>query len=155
MRRRAREPERGVVVAQRPLLDLLRDRGVRRSQQPDTFVAQRLGRGDVLGGADGLVLGPDPLVVGNDPAVAEHPSPLQVADGLDPAADDGRVDRVVLAVQADVVVPRQPARDPPADERRDRRQRQHRRPSASIRSLGAQPSAHRERVFTVAGQLLI
>ena len=74
-----------------------------------------------------LMPGPDPLVVGDGPAVAERPDPVQVGDDLDPAADHGRVDRVVVGVQPDVVVARQPGRGPPPGRRGDRRQRQHRR----------------------------
>jgi hypothetical protein len=48
-----------------------------------------------------------------------------VGADVDPAADRGRVDRVVVGVEADVVVARQPGRQPPADHRRDRRQRDH------------------------------
>ena len=76
---------------------------------------------------------------------AEGPDPVQPGDHLDPPADHGRVDRVVVGVQADVVVAGQPRRGPPPGRRRDRRQGQHRGRSAAIRSAGAQPSARRGR----------
>ena len=95
--------------------------------------------------------GPDPFVVGDQPAVAERPDPVQVGDHLDPAADHRRVDRVVVGVQPDVVITCQP--------RRRRATPSPARPAATvsiaarsavIRSVGAQPSARRRRVFTSA-----
>ena len=75
----------------------------------------------------------------------------QVGDDLDAAADHRRVHRVVVAVQAHVVVTRQPRRGPPPGRRRDRRQRRASPArSAAIRSVGAQPSARRGRVLTSA-----
>ena len=91
-------------------------------------------------------------MVGDDPALAVDLDPVQVGDDLDPAADHARVDRVVVGVQADVVVAGQPCRGPPPDRWRDRRQRQHRGRSAAIRSVGAHPNARRRRVFTIASQ---
>ena len=84
--------------------------------------------GDMLGVADRLVPGPDPGMVRDHPPVAEHLDPGQVGHHLDPAADDRRVHRVVVAVQPDVVVPGQPGRDSPPGRRRHRRQRDHRGP---------------------------
>ena len=120
------EAEGGVVVAQAADLDL--GCGGRAGDSPMRLRAQQPSpRLDMRRVGDGLVLGPDPVVVGHDPPVAEHPHPVQVGDDLDPAADHRRVHGVVVAVQAHVVVPRQPGRGPPPGRRRDRRQRQHRR----------------------------
>ncbi len=69
--------------------------------------------------------GPDPLVVGNELAVADRPHPGQIGNHLDPAADHTRVHRIIVAVQANVVIARQPTRGPPPGRRRHRRQRQH------------------------------
>ena len=60
---------------------------------------------------DGLVLGPDPLVIGDDPAVTQHPHPVQIRHDLDPAADHGRIDGIVVGVQPDVMITRQPGED--------------------------------------------
>ena len=72
--------------------------------------------------------GPAAPMVGDQPPVAPDPHPVQVGADLDAAADHRRVDRVVVAVQADVVVARQPQRGAPPGHRRHRRQRQHRGP---------------------------
>ena len=59
------QAERGVVVGQRPDLDL----GLGcRPQDRDPLAAQRLRRGDVRRVGDGLVPGPGPLVVGDQAA---------------------------------------------------------------------------------------
>ena len=80
----------------------------------------------VLGVGDALMPGPAAFVFGDQPAGAEHAHPLEVGDHLDPATDRGRVDGVVVAVQTDVVITRQPHRHPPPVIGVDRRQRQHR-----------------------------
>ena len=64
----------------------------------------------MVGIADALVPGPGPLVVGDELPAAPGPDPVQARDDLDPAADRGRVDGVVVGVQADVVVAGQPQR---------------------------------------------
>ena len=82
-----------------------------------------------MGGVgDGHVAGPDPGVVGDEPPVETHPDPFQVGGDVDHPADRGRVDGVVVGVDADVVVAAQPdlVRQPTVQ--RDRRQRQHRCP---------------------------
>jgi hypothetical protein len=73
-----------------------------------------------------LMFGPDPLVVGDDAPIAQHPDPVQVGGDLDPPPDYRRVHRVVVAVQAHVVIARQPLRRPPAHHRGDRWQGEHR-----------------------------
>ena len=100
----------------------------RRRTRSSATPAQQLGRDQVLEVADRLVLGPDPSVVGDRRALAGHPHPLQVGVDLDPSSDHRGVHRVVVGVQPDVVVPRQPGRAAPTGLRGDRRQRQHRRP---------------------------
>jgi patatin-related protein len=67
--------------------------------------------------------GPAALVGGDQLPVTGHPDPVQVATHLDAAADRGRVDRVVVAVQADVMIARQPQRARPASHGRHRWQR--------------------------------
>ena len=42
---------------------------------------------------------PAPRTVGDQPPVAVHADTVQVGSHLDPAADRGRVDRVVVGVQ--------------------------------------------------------
>ena len=64
----------------------------------------------------------------SDRLLRRFPDAVSTGVDLDPAPDHGRVDRVVVGIEPDVVVPRQAGRGPPADLRRDRRQRQHRRP---------------------------
>jgi len=59
-------------------------------------------------------------------AVADGSDAAQVDNDLDPAADYGRVDRVVVGVDPHVVVPGQPRAPSPADGRRDWRQGNHR-----------------------------
>ena len=105
---------------------------------------------------DALVPGPD-RGRGRRPAGPSQSTRTRSrsAIDLDPAADHRRVHRVVVGVQADVVVAGQPGRGPPPGRRR--------RPaaapasparSAAIRSVGAQPNARRRRVFTSASQPL-
>ena len=77
---------------------------------------------------DRLVPSPDTIVVGHQPAVAEHPHPMQVSDDLDTSPDHRRMHRIVVGVQPNVVIPRQPRRGSPTGHRRHRRQRQHRGP---------------------------
>ena len=69
---------------------------------------------------------PDPFVVGHDPAVAHCPDPREVGDHLDTAPDHRGVHRVIVAIEADVVIASQPGRSSPPGRRRDRRQGQHR-----------------------------
>jgi hypothetical protein len=64
-------------------------------------------------------------VIGDGLALAQHPHSGQVGDDLDPPADDPRMHRVVVAVQADVVITRQPQRRPPSSRRGHRGQREH------------------------------
>ena len=117
------DAECGVVVVQAADLHLRFGNG---SQHAGPLVAQQLRRGDVFGVGDRLVPGPDPLVIGDRPSLTEHPHPGQVGDDLDAPTDDRRVHRVVVAVQADVVITRQPQRRPPPRRGRDRRQGEHR-----------------------------
>jgi hypothetical protein len=65
-------------------------------------------------------------VVGGDPALGADPDPLQVRGHVDEVADHGRVDGIVVGVDAHVVVPAEPDPVPPAQVQRDRWQRQHR-----------------------------
>jgi hypothetical protein len=122
------EAEGGVVVGQTPQLHLglvaaggLADRGT-------PVTAQLGGGGQVSRVVDGLVPRPAAPVVGDQPPVTPHPHPLQVGGHLHPPADSGRVERVVVAVQAHVVVTRQPQRAAPPGRWRHRRQGQHRGP---------------------------
>ena len=75
-----------------------------------------------------MLPGPHPGVVGDEPTVETHPDPFQVSGDGDLAADRGRVDGVVVGVDAHVVVAAEPDLVRPADRRWDRRQRQHRCP---------------------------
>ena len=86
-----------------------------------------------------------PCVSATTLPVAARVTRSQVGADLDPAADHGRVDRVVVGVDAHVVVPRQAGARVPADLRRHRRQRQHRGPVRSTRSSGRQPSTRIQR----------
>jgi hypothetical protein len=85
--------------------------------------------------------GPAAHVLGDLPPITPHPHPLQIGGHLHAAADHRRVDRVVIAVQADVVVTRQPQRARPARLWRDRRQRQHRGP-VSLDPVGGRAAQH-------------
>ena len=96
--------------------------------------------------------GPDPLMVGNQFAVAERLHPLQIGAHQHPAPDTGRVHRVVVGIQAHVVIAGQPQRGTPTGRRGHRRQRQHRGPVRADPIEGAQPSARRGRVLTIASQ---
>jgi hypothetical protein len=69
--------------------------------------------------------GPDPDVVSHEPAVEADLHPVQVSAHIDHPPDRGRLHGVVAGVQADVVVAPEPDSFPPAQARRDRRQRQH------------------------------
>ena len=92
---------------------------VRASDAPlGPLPAQRDRRRDVPGIGDRLVPCPDPLVLGDRRALADAADRVQVGDHLDPAADHRGVHRVVVAVDADVVVPRQPQRGAPPGRRR-------------------------------------
>ena len=89
-------------------------------------------------------------MVGHDLPVAGHPHPLQAGGDLDAAPDRAGVDRVVVAVQADVVVPRQPGlvRQPVTGATGGSGSIAAR--SASIRSAGRHPNARCRRVFASA-----
>src|SRR2546423_14346137 len=69
--------------------------------------------------------GPNPLMIGDELALADSPDSIQVGDDLDPPADHTGVDRVVVAIQADVVIARQPQRGSPSSRRRDWRHSKH------------------------------
>src|SRR5277367_7071794 len=104
------EAQRGVVVAQRTLLDVgFSDR----AQYPDPVTPQCPGCRDMGRIGNRLVPRPEARMIGNDPALAEHPHAPQVGDHLDTAADHRRVHRVVVAVQTDVMITSQPHRGPP------------------------------------------
>ena len=103
--------------------------------------AERAGRVQVRRISDGLLPSPAAGVVSDQPPIAADRDALQVGGQLDAAAHCGRVDRVVVAVQAHVVVARQPQRGPLPGGRRDRRQRQHGGP-VGIDSLGWGAAQH-------------
>ena len=80
---------------------------------------------------------PNPVMLGDDAPVGANPHPVQVRGDINEPADHGRVDGVVVRVEADVVVAAETDPVPPAQMQRDRRQRQHAARSASSRSTGA------------------
>lgn len=95
-------------------------------QSTDPVVAQHVRCLTVLGVGDGLMPGPHPLVIGDGLAVTEHRDPIEIRDDLDTPADHRRVHRVIVGVQPDVVIARQPGVVAPPHLRNHRRQRQHR-----------------------------
>jgi hypothetical protein len=70
---------------------------------------------------------PDPHMVGDQASLTPRPDPIQVGTDQDSAAHRRGMHRVVVAVQPDIVVPRQPQSVLPPSAGRHRRQRQHRR----------------------------
>lgn len=64
----------------------------------------------MLGVADGRMPCSDAFVIGHDAAVAERCHPVRVDDQFEASADPSRVDRVVVGVDAQVVIARQPGR---------------------------------------------
>jgi hypothetical protein len=121
------QTEGGVVVGQAAQLDLALVPTIG-STDLGSVVAQLGGGGQVPGVADCLVAGPAARMVGDQPPVTECLDSVQVGADLDAAADDCRVDRVVVAVQAHVVVTRQPQRAAPPGHRSNGWEGQHRRP---------------------------
>ncbi len=117
------EAERGVIDGKITLLDF--GFGCR-AQHAGPLTAQGPGRGMMPGIGDRLMPGPDPLVISGGLAVAQHAHPGEISDDLDPAADHGRVDRVVVGIEPDVVVAGQPGGKSPPGRRGDRRQGEHR-----------------------------
>jgi hypothetical protein len=67
-----------------------------------------LGGGDVRGVGDCDVASPDAGVIGNDTPVEAHPHSCEVSCDHDVAADRSGVDRVVVGVDAHVVVAAEP-----------------------------------------------
>jgi hypothetical protein len=119
----------------------------------DAPVTAQLGGGDQVGGiAEGLMSGPAARMVGDQPPITPRPHMVQVGGHLDAAADCGRVDRVVVAVQPYIMVARQPQRgcQPVAGATGGSGSIAAR--SALIRSAGAQPSTRRWRWLTRASQ---
>ena len=104
------QAQRGVIVSQAPDLHL---GFARRPGDRDPLAPQRFRRGGVARVGDGLVLRLDPLVAGDGLAVTQHRDMVQARGNLDPAADDRRVDGVVVGVQPDVIVTGQPQGLPP------------------------------------------
>lgn len=80
----------------------------------------------MLGIADRLVFGPDAVMIGDQGAATSDPDPAQICGDLDAPADRDRMHRVVVAVEAHVMIARQPCRGSPPDAGPDRRQCQHR-----------------------------
>jgi hypothetical protein len=80
----------------------------------------------VIGVGKRLMPGPAARMAGDQAPVAPGADTLEIGGHLDAAADHRRVHRVVVGVQAHVVVTGQPQRCPPAGRRRDWRQAQHR-----------------------------
>jgi hypothetical protein len=115
--------QRRVVVTQGPLLDVEFGHLV---QHRDPFAAQRPAGRDVLGIRNRLMPRPDPFVIGHDAAVAERPHSVQVGDHLDSTPDHRGVHRVVVAIEADVVIASQLGRRSPPRRRGDRRLGEHR-----------------------------
>lgn len=101
--------------------------------------AQHLGGFLVVGVCDRGAGGPDPLVGGHDLLGAGHRDQHRGGDPVDEPADRPGVHRVVVAVDADVVVARHPhpARQP--DRRGDRRKIDHRRAVGVPALRGASP----------------
>nr|AEB33881.1 hypothetical protein [Mycobacterium sp. JS330] len=93
----------------------------------EAVAAQQLGSIEVPGIADCLVFGPDPGMVGDQGAGTPDPDPVQICGDLDAPPDRAGMHRVVVGIEADVVVTRQPGRIAPSHARPDRRQCQHRR----------------------------
>ena len=89
---------------------------------------------------DRSVPAPRPGMVPDASAVQADPDGVQVCGDLDEPADRLRVDGVVVGAHPDVVVPREP--DPAGEpgHRRNRRQRQHRRP---VRARSGRPGGRR------------
>ena len=76
----------------------------------DSSAPQYLRRLDVDRIGDRLMGGPHPVVGGDGLPVAEHLHLVQIGADQDAAADRARVHRVVVTVEADVVIARQPQR---------------------------------------------
>src|ERR1700694_1848105 len=76
--------------------------------------------------SDALMPGPHPLVIGDDLALTEHSDTVEVGDDLDAPADHPGVHRVVVGVQPDVMVARQPGSRPATRGWSNRRQGEHR-----------------------------
>src|SRR5690348_1583458 len=72
------------------------------------IASQLVGCGVVVGCGDALVPGPQPLVIGDGAAVTVGADPVQVGAHLDAVHDRRRMQGVVVAVETDVEVPRQP-----------------------------------------------
>ena len=119
------EAEGAVVVGQVPHQPVVRI-GCRAGLLE--LLAQHLRGRDVGGVGDRHAARPDPVVGGDQPSFVADLDPGQVGGDVDEPADHRGVDGVVAAVDADVVVASQPDPVDPPDRRRDRRQRQHRRP---------------------------
>ncbi len=65
-------------------------------------------------------------MIGDQGAATPDPDPAQICGDLDAPADRDRMHRVVVAVEAHVMIARQPCRGSPPDAGPDRRQCQHR-----------------------------
>lgn len=109
-----------VVVGERSQLDLLTGAHLERVQRSSVAHPERSGRIDVSRVGHTLVPRPDARVVGHAPSLAEDLHALETGRDLDPSPDRLRVHRVVVGVQADVVVPSQPQRLSPPGDRCDR-----------------------------------
>ena len=117
-----RGPQSGVVVAEGPSSTSCSRTG----RSADSVVTQHIRRLTVLRISDGLMPCPYPFVISDGLAVTEHSHPVQVGNDFDASPDHPRVHRVVIGIQSDVMIARQPGGVPPPHLRRYRRQRQHR-----------------------------
>src|ERR1700741_2633458 len=82
----------------------------------------------MLGVGDGLMPGPHPLMISDHRAVTVHADPVQIGDHFDAAPDHPGMHRVVIGVQPDVMIARQPCRGAPPRDRWHRRHGEHRLP---------------------------
>ena len=95
---------------------------------------------------------PDTVVSSDQPALVADFDPRQVSCHVDEPADDCRVNGVVVAVDADVVVASQPDSVDPPDRPVRRVAGEHRGRSASSRSTGRALIVRTTRVFALVSQ---
>src|SRR5215211_5262115 len=92
------QPQRGVVVGQVSYLHLCLDR----THYLDAVPAQQSASDQVIELRHRLMPGPQPLMVGHQLSLAPHLDPAQISAGLDRPTDHRWIDRVIVAVKAQV-----------------------------------------------------
>src|ERR1700736_3279217 len=94
-----------------------------RPESTDSLVTQHIPCFTMLRIGDGLMPCPHPFVISDGLAVTEDSHPVQVGSDFDTSPDHPRVHRVVIGIQSDVMIARQPGGVAPPHLRRYRRQR--------------------------------